>query len=83
MVAGLCFWRHLLVGSPYKVTVWTDHANLQYYHHPQKVNRRVAQYIAVLGDYNLKLKHLPGIKTTQMASPDDQTMTKEEKTMMQ
>jgi len=62
VVTGLCFWRHLLIGSPHKVTVWTDHANLQYYRHPQKVNRRVARYIAVLGDYNLELKHLPGIK---------------------
>ena len=50
------------MGSPHKVTVWTDHANLQYYCHPRKVNRRVAQYIAMLGDYNLELKHLPGIK---------------------
>jgi RNase H-like domain found in reverse transcriptase len=31
VVTGLCFWRHLLIGSPHKVTVWTDHANLQYY----------------------------------------------------
>ena len=62
VVTGLHFWRHLLVGSPHKVTVWTDHANLQYYRHPQKVNRRVARYIAVLGDYNLELKHLPGTK---------------------
>jgi Integrase zinc binding domain len=44
------------------VTVWTDHANLQYYQHPQKVNRRVVWYIAMLGDYNLELKHLPGTK---------------------
>jgi hypothetical protein len=50
------------VGSPHKVTVWTDHANMQYYCHPQKFNRRVAWYIAVLGDYNLKLKHLSGIQ---------------------
>src|SRR6266850_2752052 len=62
VVTELRFWRHLLVGSSHKVTVWTDHANLQYYRHPQKVNRRVAQYIALLGDYNLELKHLPGIK---------------------
>jgi RNase H-like domain found in reverse transcriptase/Integrase zinc binding domain/Reverse transcriptase (RNA-dependent DNA polymerase) len=60
VVTGLCFWRHLLIGSSHKVTVWTDDANLQYYQHPQKVNRRVARYIAVLEDYNLKLKHLPG-----------------------
>lgn len=24
-------WQHLLVGSPHRVTVFTDHANLQYY----------------------------------------------------
>jgi hypothetical protein len=62
VVTRLRFWRHLLIGSPHKVTVWTGHANLQYYQHPQKVNRRVAWYIAVLGDYNLELKHLPGTK---------------------
>jgi Integrase zinc binding domain/RNase H-like domain found in reverse transcriptase len=62
VVTRLRFWRYLLIGSPHKVMVWTDHANLQYYRHPQKVNRRVARYIAVLGDYNLELKHLPGTK---------------------
>ena len=62
VVTGLRFWRHLLVGSSHKVIVWTDHANLQYYRHPQKINRRVARYIATLGDYNLELRHLPGTK---------------------
>jgi len=41
-VTGLCFWRRFFEGSLHKVTVWTDHAKLQYYHYPQKVNRRVA-----------------------------------------
>lgn len=38
VIFGLRNWRHLLAGSPYKVTVWTDHTNLQYYRHPQKIN---------------------------------------------
>src|SRR5712691_11364616 len=62
VVFGLRNWRHLLSGSPHPVVVWTDHANLQYYRHPQKINRRVARYIALLSDYNLVLKHLPGTK---------------------
>jgi len=31
-------WQHLLAGSPHEVMVWMDHANLQYYRHPQKIN---------------------------------------------
>ncbi len=32
-------WRHLLVRSPHPVIVLTDHNNLQYWHHPQRINR--------------------------------------------
>jgi len=42
--------------------VLTDHANLQYYRHPQNLNLKVARYVATLADLNVKLKHLPGIK---------------------
>jgi hypothetical protein len=38
----------------------TDHDNLRFYRHPQKLNRRVAHYIAFLADFNLEIKHLPG-----------------------
>ena len=62
VIFGLRNWRHLLSGSPHKVVVWTDHANLQYYWHPQKINRRVARYISTMAEYNLELKHLPEIK---------------------
>ena len=62
VIFGLRNWRHLLSGSPHKVTVWTDHANLQYYRHPQKINRRVARYISTMAKYDLELKHLPGTK---------------------
>ena len=62
VILALRFWRHLLQGSPHKVVVLMDHANLQYYCHPQKINQRVARYIATLADFNLKLRHLPEIK---------------------
>ena len=35
-------WRHLLAGMSQPVQVLTDHTNLQYYCHPQKINRQVA-----------------------------------------
>ena len=62
VIMGLRNYRHLLIGSPYKVIVYTDHANLQYYWHPQKINRHVARYISELADYNIELRHLPEIK---------------------
>ena len=62
VIMGLRNWQHLLIGSPYKVIVYMDHANLQYYWHPQKINRRMARYISELADYNIELRHLPGIK---------------------
>ena len=55
------------MGAAHKVIVWTDHANLQYYRHPQKINWHVAQYITVIGNYNLELKHVPGTKNHEDA----------------
>ena len=37
-----------------------NHANLLHYRHPQKVNQRVARYILILSDYNIRLQHCPG-----------------------
>jgi len=48
------------MGSPHKLTIYTDHDNLRYYRHPQKLNRRVARYIAFLADFDFELVHLPG-----------------------
>ena len=39
---GLTHWRHLLLSSPYVITVLTDHKNLEYYKEPHHINRRVA-----------------------------------------
>ena len=62
IILGLRNWWHLLQGSPHKVIVKTNHMNLQYYWHPQKINRQVACYISTLADFNIELQHLPGTK---------------------
>jgi hypothetical protein len=48
------------MGSPHKLTIYTDHDNLRYYRHPQKLNRHMARYIAFLADFDFELVHLPG-----------------------
>jgi hypothetical protein len=42
------------------VEVWTDHANLQYFREPQKLNRRQARWLTQLQDYDYTLHHIPG-----------------------
>ena len=57
---GLEHWRHLLMGLPEEIKVYTDHKNLEYYQHPRRINARVARYIPRLADYYFKLIHKPG-----------------------
>jgi len=61
IVTALRHWCHLLIGTMEPVIMLTDHANLQYYCHPQKINRRVARYINFLEDFHYQLKHIPGM----------------------
>ena len=51
-----------MVGTQEPVIILTNHTNLQYYRHPQKINRRVARYISFLEDFNYQLKHISGAK---------------------
>ena len=46
IVAMFWHWRHLLVGTVQPVQVLTNHTNLQYYRHLQKINWWVARYSA-------------------------------------
>jgi len=62
VILALRNWGHLLQGSPHKIVVLVNHANLQHYRHPQNINRRVARYVATLADLNVELGHLPGGK---------------------
>jgi RNase H-like domain found in reverse transcriptase/Reverse transcriptase (RNA-dependent DNA polymerase) len=42
IVEAFCTWRAYLAGSAHKVTVHTDHRNLQYFKKPQNLNRQQA-----------------------------------------
>ena len=60
IVRALRHWRPFLAGSPHEIIVHTNHANLQYWKEPQKVNRRIAREVVELSEYNIKLKNIPG-----------------------
>jgi hypothetical protein len=59
--------RHLVKDSPHKLVIYTDHNNLRYYREPQKLNRRVARYLALLANFNYELRHIAG--TRNWANP--------------
>ena len=42
VIRGLENWRHLLEGIKYKLEVWTDYKNLEYFIKAPKLNRRQA-----------------------------------------
>ena len=56
---GLDEWRHLILGQP--TTVHTDHANLTYYRKPQKLTPRAKRAVARIMQYDITIKHKPGI----------------------
>jgi RNase H-like domain found in reverse transcriptase/Integrase zinc binding domain len=60
VIRGLLAWHHLLVGSPHKLRVLTDHSNLTYYRHPQKISRHVARYLPKLAEFDFELVYKPG-----------------------
>jgi RNase H-like domain found in reverse transcriptase/Integrase zinc binding domain len=60
VIRGLLAWCHLLVGSPHKIRVLTDHSNLKYYRHPQKISRRVARYLPKMSEFDFELVYKPG-----------------------
>ena len=60
IVKALRHWRQFLAGSPHKITVYTDHANLQYWRQPHKISRRVAREVLELSEFDIELKHIPG-----------------------
>ena len=53
-------WRPLLVGSPHKIIIYSDHLNLQYWRLPQRISRRVTREVLELLEYDFEIHHLPG-----------------------
>ena len=60
VLKALQHWRPHLAATEIPVIVLTDHANLTFWKNPKTVNRRVARWFALLQDYNLRIKHVPG-----------------------
>jgi hypothetical protein len=60
VIQGLLAWCHLLMGSPYKIHVLTDHSNLKYYHHPQKISCHVTRYLPKMAEFDFELIYKPG-----------------------
>jgi len=60
IVMALKNWRPLLAGSPYKIVIYSDHLNLQYWRLPQRISRRVAREVLELSEYDFEIRHLPG-----------------------
>ncbi len=59
MDRGLDVWRHLLINT--HTIVHTDHANLTYYRKPQKLTPRAKRAVARIMQYDIAIKHKPGI----------------------
>ena len=60
IVKALRNWRPFLAGSSHTITVFTDHANLQYWRQPHKISCRIAREVTELAEYNVVLRHIPG-----------------------
>ena len=56
---GLKTWHHLLLGN--QTIVHTDHANLTFYQQPQKLSPQAKQAVAHIMQYNIIIKHKPGL----------------------
>jgi hypothetical protein len=60
IVKALRNWRPLLAGSPHDIRVFSDHMNLQYWHDPQKISRRVTHEFLELQEFPIKIHHIKG-----------------------
>ena len=56
---GLETWRHLLLGK--HTTIHTNHANLTFYRQPQKLSPRAKRAVARIMQYDISIKHKPGL----------------------
>jgi hypothetical protein len=54
----------LFLGATLPIHVHTDHSNLQYFHHPQKITNHQARWFKFLVDFDYTLEHIPGSSNT-------------------
>jgi len=59
-MTALQHFHHYLMGCLQKFEIWTDHANLQYFKKPEKLNHQQACWLTELQEYDFSLHHIPG-----------------------
>jgi hypothetical protein len=62
IIKALQWCRHLVVDSAHKILLYTNHDNLWYYQHPQKICQHVARYLGVLANFDLEICHIASTK---------------------
>ena len=72
-------WRHFLEGAQYRVEIWTDHKNLEYFMTTKKLNHRQACWSLYLSRFDFVMHHHSGKSMgkcdalSQCADHDDRT----------
>lgn len=61
IVKAFRHWQPLLVGSPRKTKVFSDHLNLQYWRSPQRISRHIAREVLELSEYDFEIHHIKGM----------------------
>ena len=60
VISALKQWRQYLEGARHKVTILSDHQNLQYFGGAQTLTRRQARWGLFLTRFDYEIKHRPG-----------------------
>ncbi len=60
IVVCLKQWRHLLLGGKHKVTILSDHLNLQYFMTSKVLTRRQARWSLFLAEFDFVITYLKG-----------------------
>jgi len=60
IVYALQKWRHYALGTPYKLTIFSDHQNLEHFTKKVKLNRRQARWAEILQEYSFVIIYRKG-----------------------
>ena len=60
IIRALEEWRHHLEGAEHKITILTDHKNLEYFEKAQTLTRRQARWSLFLTRFDFEIQHRPG-----------------------
>jgi len=60
IVYALQKWRHYALGTSHKITIFSDHQNLEYFTKKVKLNRRQARWADILQEYDFVIIYRKG-----------------------